>query len=211
MASEASIGSPRGRPKGDKRARTRAKLLAVTRALVEEKGYEHTTLQEVARRAGMSNGAVYGNFKNRDDLFAALGPTYWPQVRPRIAPGSSFAAIMRAVAEALIATLPAREQVGAGRLRGLAYTLANDGLKSSASESAAQRYAAAATWWREAIPDEAELPMPAEELVRVIGALTEGLTFQRLLTPELIPDQVIYAAFAALASARPDLPVSRRS
>lgn len=204
MTSEAPIESPRRRPKGDKRARTRARLLEITRALVEEKGYEHTTLQEVAHRAGMSNGAVYGNFKNRDDLFAALGPTYWPRVRPRIASGSSFAEIMRAVAEALIATLPARELVGAGRLRGLAYTLANDGLKAHASEISAKRYAAAAAWWREAIPDEAELPMPAEELVRVVSALTEGLTFQRLLTPELIPDQVIYAAFAALASERPD-------
>ena len=36
----------------------------------------------------------------------------------------------------------------------------------------------------------------------MIGALTEGLTFQRLLTPELISDELIYAAFAALAGGR---------
>ena len=47
--------------------------------------------------------------------------------------------------------------------------------------------------------------MPAEDLVRVIGALTEGLTFQRLLTPELISDETIFAAFAALAHERPDV------
>ena len=41
--------------------------------------------------------------------------------------------------------------------------------------------------------------MPAEDLVRVLAALTEGLTFQRLVTPELIPNEVIYVAFAALA------------
>ena len=46
-------------------------------------------MQEVARRAGMSNGAIYGNFKNREDLLAAIGPTYWPQVRPQVAPGAS--------------------------------------------------------------------------------------------------------------------------
>lgn len=33
----------------------------------------------------------------------------------------------------------------------------------------------------------------------MISAMTEGLTFQRILTPDLIPDPVIYAAFAALA------------
>ena len=39
--------------------------------------------------------------------------------------------------------------------------------------------------------------MPADQLVRVIHALTEGLVFQRLLTPELIPDEIFHAAFAA--------------
>jgi hypothetical protein len=33
--------------------------------------------------------------------------------------------------------------------------------------------------------------------------LTEGLVFQRLLTPDLVPDEVFYAAFAALAQAPP--------
>jgi hypothetical protein len=44
--------------------------------------------------------------------------------------------------------------------------------------------------------------MPAGQLVRVIHALTEGLVFQRLLTPELFPDRVIRAAFLALATKR---------
>jgi AcrR family transcriptional regulator len=203
MTADAPSESPRPRPKGDKRARTRAKLIQIAAQLSEEKGFEAVTMQEVARRAGMSNGAIYGNFKNRDDLLAAIGPAYWPQVRPQISPGASVAEIMRAVAEALIAVMPARARVGAGRLRGLAYGLGNNALTAHASDISAGGYAAAARWWRERFPDEAELPMPAEQLVRTISALTEGLTFQRLLTPELIPDEVIYAAFAALASARP--------
>jgi hypothetical protein len=47
-----------------------------------------------------------------------------------------------------------------------------------------------------------DLPMPADRLVRVIHALIEGLTFQRLLTPELVPDEVFYAAFSMLADKR---------
>jgi hypothetical protein len=35
--------------------------------------------------------------------------------------------------------------------------------------------------------------------VRVLHALIEGLVMQRILTPELYPDEVFYAAFAALA------------
>jgi len=194
--------SPRRRPKGDKRARTRARLIQVAAELVEEKGYDGATLQEVARRAGMSNGAVYGNFRNREDLLAAIGPTYWPRVRPQVRPGAGLAEIMRAIAEALIAAMPERSAVGAGRLRGLAYTLGNGGLMTRGAAVAEERYAAAAGWWRERCPDEAGLPMPAEDLVRVINALTEGLTFQRLLTPDQITDDVIHAAFAALAGER---------
>ena len=41
--------------------------------------------------------------------------------------------------------------------------------------------------------------MPADVLVRVLHALIEGLVLQRILTPELCPDEVFYAAFAALA------------
>ncbi len=199
---EAPPDTRRRRPKGDKRARTRAKLIEIAAQLSEEEGYEHVTMQEVARRAGMSNGAIYGNFKNRDALLGEIGPTYWPQVRPQVAPGASFADIMRAVAAALIAAMPARERLGAGRLRGLAYTAGNDALKAQGSKVSAGRYAAAAAWWRERFPDETLLPMPPEDLVRVIGALAEGLTFQRLITPELIPDELIYAAFAALAGER---------
>jgi len=78
--------SLRGRPKGDKRERTRTALLEAARALVRERGYERTTLERVAHRAGMTTGAIYGNFKNRDELFIALGQTYWAPIAPKIAP-----------------------------------------------------------------------------------------------------------------------------
>ena len=47
--------------------------------------------------------------------------------------------------------------------------------------------------------ERSELPMPPKQLVRVIHALIEGLVMQRILTPDLCPDEVFYAAFGALA------------
>jgi hypothetical protein len=44
--------------------------------------------------------------------------------------------------------------------------------------------------------------MPPEILVRVLHGMMEGLLFQRFLTPNLISDEVFYAAFAALAVKR---------
>src|SRR3954453_12773345 len=92
------IPSPRGKPKGDKRERTRTALLEAARALIREKGYEGTTLEDVATRAGMTTGAIYGNFKNRAELFVALGQRYWKPVVPKISPGATFAEAMQALA-----------------------------------------------------------------------------------------------------------------
>src|SRR6476660_4838859 len=110
MAS-ANESKSRQRPKGDKRDRTRTALLEAARALIREKGYELTTLEDVARRAGMTTGAIYGNFKNRDELFIALGHTYWAPVAPKIAPGATFAEAMHALAEATLAAVDERAPV----------------------------------------------------------------------------------------------------
>lgn len=191
--------SPRRRPKGDKRDRTRATLLEAAKAIVREKGYGKTTLEEVAARAGMTTGAIYGNFKNREELFVALGHAYWPPVKPRIKSGASFADAMRAIAQATIDAVPERAPVAVGRLTGLAYALTSDELRSRVQRVTAANFAFGADWLRTF--DARELPMPAEHLVCVIHSLIEGLVFQRILTPDLVPDDVIVSAFTALARA----------
>ena len=193
----AETPSPRGKPKGDKRERTRAALFEAARALIREKGYERTTMEEVAQRAGMTTGAIYGNFKNRDELFIALAQKYWAPIVPDVAPGATFAEAMRAFATATLAAVHDRAPVAIGRLTGIAYTLTNSELRARVLEITKGSYELGADWLRTF--DERELPMPADVLVRVIHALIEGLVLQRILTPELCPDEVFYEAFAALA------------
>jgi AcrR family transcriptional regulator len=156
----------------------------------------------VAERAGMTSGAIYGNFRNREDLFLALGLTYWPPIVPRYRPDATFAEKMRALAEATLAAIPERQRAASGRLTGMAYAMTHEAMQARVREVTAASYEMGAAWLR-SIAREDELPMPAEQFVVVIHALTEGLVFQRLLTPDLVPDEVVYAAFAALARARP--------
>src|SRR3954451_13281911 len=200
MASE-NTSSSRRKPKGDKRERTRAALLEAARALIRERGYERTTLEKVAKRAGMTTGAIYGNFKNRDELFIALGQAYWPPIAPRIPAGATFAEAMHAIAEATLAAVDQRTPAAVGRLTGLAYALKNPELRSRVAAVTKSSYEFGAEWLRTF--DPGQLPMPPEDLVRVIHALIEGLVMQRILTPELCPDEVFYAAFAAFARRRP--------
>lgn len=188
---------PRQRPKGDKRERTRDALLKAARALIREVGYERTTLEKVATRAGMTTGAIYGNFKNRDELFIALGQTYWAPVSPKVAPGATFAEAMHALATATLAAVDERAPAAVGRLTGIAYALKHAELRSRVVAITKESYELGAEWLRAF--DASALPMPPDTLVRVIHALIEGLVMQRILTPELCPDEVFYEAFAALA------------
>jgi AcrR family transcriptional regulator len=190
--------TPRGRPKGDKRARTRAALLDAALSLTREKGFEQTTLRDVAERVGMSTGAIYGNFRNRDELFMALAERQWAAIRPRFEPGMSFRALMRAVAESVIAALPDRRDAAVGALTFRAYALRHEEVRHRFRDTMARGYEAGAAWFGQVMTAD-DLPMQAELLVVVINALIEGLIFQRFLTPELVPDAAIYAAFDALA------------
>src|ERR1700755_2164544 len=108
MESAPEGGSRRRQPKGDKRERTRAKLLEAARWLIREKGHEHTTLEDIAEKAGMTTGAIYGNFKNRDELFIALGQAYWAPIKPHVQPGSTLSEVMRAMTDATLAVIPDR-------------------------------------------------------------------------------------------------------
>lgn len=189
--------SARRKPKGDKRDRTRAALLEAARAVIREKGYERTTLEDVAGRAGMTTGAIYGNFKNRDELFIALGQRYWSPITPQLTPGATFADAMHALAKATLAAVEQRRPVAVGRLTGLAYTLKSPELRARVNEITKRSYELGADWL--GTFDARELPMPPEHLVRVLHALIEGLVMQRILTPQLCPDEVFYEAFAALA------------
>jgi AcrR family transcriptional regulator len=190
--------SREGKPKGDKRQRTRARLLDAALELTREKGFERTTVQDIAERAGVSTGSIYGNFKNRDELFMALAERQWEPPRPHYRAGDSFADLMEAMAGATLQAIAHREPAAVGALTFRAYALRNDVVRARFGEALAKGYDDGAGWLR-ATFGEAELPMPPETLVRVINALIEGLTFQRLLTPDLITDEVVYAAFRALA------------
>ena len=55
-----------------RRQQTREHLLAAAAEVFAERGFHGASLDEVAAVAGFTKGAVYSNFKNKEDLFLAL-------------------------------------------------------------------------------------------------------------------------------------------
>ena len=184
--------------KGDKRDRTRTRLVEAAVDVIKEKGYDRTTLEEVARRAGMTRGAIYNNFKDKEDLLLAAAVTRWKPVAPRLKKGISLKQAMRIVGQAAIEAVPERRANAVAALSFQRYAIGNEAMRSRMVEVDEACYRWAEARLLEAVPAK-NLPLPADQFVRVIHALTDGLLALRILTPELIDDDLIIGAFEALA------------
>lgn len=72
-ASEATSAQTHLRPPRQQRSRESfERVLAAGLEVLADRGYEGFTIGEVARRAGVAVGTIYGRFGNKDALFRAL-------------------------------------------------------------------------------------------------------------------------------------------
>lgn len=68
----AKVKSPPENKHQVKTAATRADLLVAAEAVFVRDGYERAQIEEIARQAGRTRGAVYAHFKDKEDIFLAL-------------------------------------------------------------------------------------------------------------------------------------------
>ena len=63
---------------------TRGDLIATARRFFAERGYAGVSTEEIVREAGMTRGALYHHFKDKQDLFRAVAETVESELGPRI-------------------------------------------------------------------------------------------------------------------------------
>ncbi|MGO9127273.1 MAG: TetR family transcriptional regulator [Terriglobales bacterium] len=186
------------RAKGNKRTRTRAALIEAAAVVIGEKGYDRAALEEIAARAGMTRGAVYGNFTNKEELFLALIGTRWKPIVPPLKPGASLKRQMQILGKTVAKEAHARRGQAAAATAFQLYILTHEPMRSRLTRQNAVLYRRMAKELLKFIPAK-ELPMPAEKFVRVLDAMITGVLFTYFQTPKLITEDVILAAFEALA------------
>jgi AcrR family transcriptional regulator len=185
---------------GDKRDRTKAQLIEAARAVIREKGFHAVSLQEVAERVGMSRGAIYGNFRNREALVFAVVESLWQPVAPVLRPGATFREQMRIIGQAVADAAKARTSMAVGAASFQLYALSNPRMRRRIAAENVKVYAHVAKALLKYIP-ERDLPMSVDKFVRVTHALSDGLMFGHFMAPDQITEDVIVAAFEALAGA----------
>jgi AcrR family transcriptional regulator len=180
---------------GGKRARTRARLVEAAAELFAERGVHATTVDAVAVRAGMSKGAVYGNFADKEALFLATLNLPVSSVQPEFLERASLGEQMRRLGAAVVAFAPLAERRHI-RVSDLQLYMATHPERQRAITDWTERMVEQVmARWRPFF-DDADLGMPLREFVILIDAIIDGLLIQRALTPRLVSDDLIRGAFA---------------
>jgi AcrR family transcriptional regulator len=172
----------------------KAKLIEAAAAVIGEKGFDRASLAEIAERAEMTRGAVYGNFRNKEDLFLALVAEFWKPILPPVLPSMDLKQQMRVLGQTVAREARARRRMAPAATAFQLYLLTHEEIRSKMIRKNATIYRKLAMQMRKMIPEK-DLPMPAERFVRVLDALTSGLLFTYFQTPELISEEVFVAAF----------------
>lgn len=163
-----------------RRELTRTALIDAATELFAQRGFHATSLEEIAESAGFTRGAIYSNFKNKDDLLLAVVDRYNELLL------SAFAeALERAAKEARVDRIAAalwKEMLGRDPYLTLLslelhlHALRDPGFRSRLNEfNRRQRQSTAelirAQSAREGIP----LKVPAEDLADILWASTTGI------------------------------------
>ena len=88
MSTQASASARQAVPRrtqGERTAQTRAALIAVARRLFGAEGFAEVGAERITREAGMTRGALYHQFANKADLFAAVLDQVEAEIAERVA------------------------------------------------------------------------------------------------------------------------------
>jgi AcrR family transcriptional regulator len=175
--------------------RTRTELIEAAGRVFAKRGYHGASVEEIAAEAGYTTGAVYSNFKGKEELFLALSDG---ELQKRLAD-------YRAVVDTLDSP-EGVEQTASERFGDFirddpdwpllyfefwAYGARNRKLRGDfVKQREAEMKVIAEAIERQTAAAGVELPLPAEQVAVGIGALVNGLAFERVLDPDSVPDDL---------------------
>ena len=192
------MAEPTERPRrGDKRERTRAALIAAAWEVIEEKGFAAASLEEIARRVGMTRGAIYSNFPSRTELLLAVVGARGLKIDRDFSRAGTLKEQLRWFADGLVATLPDARGTQRWHAEFMVHIAADPALRAHIAEGFAGGFDQMAGQFRAHHGDS--LAIDAHSLALAVQSLAMGFVYQAILSPEAVPPRAVLEAFDALA------------
>lgn len=186
---------------------TRKHLLDAAEILFGERGIHQTSLDEVARKAGLTKGAIYANFASKNDLVAGILERKLAAIdepSPTEARPASWIEALSRDYEAAI-DRPENQRFVHAFVEFWLYGMREDTIRTELVQ------------WLQAVRNSNvrqakallgdDLPLPPDQFAVLMLALDIGVSLQRLLDPAAVPAASYEAGLNALL--RRDLPVGQ--
>lgn len=180
--------------RAERTAETRTELVAAAATVFARDGFLGASLQQIAREAGYTTGAIYGHFGGKDDLFLAVFEAFAATRIDELgaahdAPEPDPARRARSLADQWTARQAADPTFLIVALEFFAHALRRPALLDAfAARQAAVRLAVGRLLDEDARSAGIQLPMPAQDLATVMRELGVGLSIAKLADPEAVPD-----------------------
>jgi AcrR family transcriptional regulator len=188
-----------------RRQLTREHLLDAAAHVFAERGFHGATLDEVARVAGFTKGAVYSNFESKDELFLALFKANYEHEMAELLATLDSSAVPPANRLSDFVALIQNESRAARTSTLLymefwLYAARNPEARARLAAIDDEAIAATADLLRALRDSEGMEPLEdVEHVARVIDMLFRGISLLRVLQPEVVDDQLLQVAIEFVA------------
>jgi AcrR family transcriptional regulator len=195
-ATDRGPGGERRPRREERKDETRAELIAAAARVFARRGFHAASLQEIAREAGYSTGAIYWHFDGKDDLFLAVYESYattrvreWEEIHASAQ--GDFGQRTRAYADQWMERLAREPEFMGLSLEFLVHAWRNPELREAFGHRVASGRLALARLLEEAAEqDGVELPMSAERIATALRELGSGLGLAKLADPDGVDDRL---------------------
>jgi AcrR family transcriptional regulator len=187
----------------EKKAQTRRRLLDAAATVFAKRGFAAASLDEIAEEAGLTKGAVYSNFWNKEDLLSAVLEERFDRRLEEVVAEVDFESGLEEQARTSSVAYMTRSQEEEWLLlldlEYLVHCARNPEL-SARSQVRHREALAAMTDVITSSVDKTDvaLPLPAEQFAIVSNALGFGLAIEKMQNPDGVPDELFGAVIALM-------------
>jgi AcrR family transcriptional regulator len=194
-----------------KRQANRERILAAARSVFGNRGYQAATIEEIAEESGLSNGAIYYNFKSKEELFLALLDERMEErlehIRRTLSSQGEADGIRGALLEEArdaTRTLKASREWRLLLLEFVAHAARDPRFGKRLKEHNRRLHAALVEILEHHQAATGGAPaMPAEQLATAVTALLNGMAIEELSNRGAVPDELLANTIGLLIGGRP--------